>query len=1333
MKKLKGRFWALCLAVTLLITGMPLWAFATETEDVYPYIIFAGKDISCNGNVMNVNGNLHANRAIIYQCLNGVVNGTSSSAVATHGANSHVTTRNELTEQSSQPMIYVGSKLLENYFSEETKVEIFSRMESNLNFNGNTYSKTYVSIGGNVNLNGAAVGAESNIEIGTQKVSQSYNVNANRAVLYSAKGDIIIDVDNFNFNGLIYAPNGNVEISSNGNIGVQGVIIAQSVTLQGGNMNLQSDTTTARFIADMMGESDTSDDVPNKDNEEDSSEETSEDTSEDVSEDSSEESTEDSSEETTEDNSQEPTEEPSEDVPEMEYADTDGDGLIDEIEEEIGTNPNKADSDGDNLSDFDEIYLTGTNPIKADTDDDGISDDKEDADGDMLNTLEEIQLGTLPTYADTDCDGLLDGEEGSYATDPLDIDTDDDGLWDGDEIAIGLNPCNPATFGIPDSEYTMLQTVDANSAVLSKVNVIENAYDLQIDAKVSGNLQAHLIAEETGYRAVIANDSMVGMPIELTYDENCQVEEVTLSFAVKEAYRANEISYFSDANDTENYSPELVGIKRLQVFKYFEEDNMLLPIETFHDEETNTVKTVVDEFGVYCLIDMEKWILSLAEQGGVMEQPAVMSLDVDSITNDVYFSPEDTQSGYMEEIVEEEAEVIEEIENPEESTEVENIEEIEVSEEIAESEEISLLRSTPVTRSNGDVIQKDIVFILSVTGNDKDTFKYQVKTIKEVSDYVLDADYEYDVRVCVILQSQDEAEFLGEEVWYTNYSEIGMALDELVYYNTNLACNRGKSFDLLLDEVEFRTSAVKYVYWATNGYTVIKDGCASQLTLCNERNVIYSEIYSRSYHYHQSSYGEAVDKAIQESGGKVFLASSSCCVEVVEHLEKEVDLGLTEFNAVVATGWKRIVLADTLNAVNEVDTDNDSLLDWDEVDVNNKLITINRDGTVELPTIEECLEKHQKVYVQEGMDRLLGAEGIPTNVAEEVLALIMQYRIMPINSDPTSEDSDRDGLQDYVDDNPLCYDYIPSEFLRYIASGYIELSDLRRASDGFTICMKPLGEIMNEMGITAEGYQQIEIKIGEKTFYYDEYNGMNANTYYFSDWYLCGFVDKQEETVYSIIKMRTCENTRGQAPGVSIPFREFDVKLLTGEYDVDELGTELENLTEMPDKVSDSENVRAYFGNARNKTNYFLADIYIELILEKDNIEENGIFKVPDNVLPRVTDRLELSSDIYNQEEKQIVVRDINNLTLDEKQCLLVSRAGTISYNAWAAEIVAHAVATKRAPEMDGIDEVFYESAKKADLGSSEGGDWKGKIVEKFFAFENSVYVVEQRRIFGDF
>ena len=36
--------------------------------------------------------------------------------------------------------------------------------------------------------------------------------------------------------------------------------------------------------------------------------------------------------------------------------------------------------------------------------------------------------------------------------------------------------------------------------------------------------------------------------------------------------------------------------------------NMLLPVETFHDEATNTVYTTTDRMGTYCLVDIELWL-----------------------------------------------------------------------------------------------------------------------------------------------------------------------------------------------------------------------------------------------------------------------------------------------------------------------------------------------------------------------------------------------------------------------------------------------------------------------------------------------------------------------------------------------------------------------------------------------------------------------------------------------------------------------------------------------------------------------------------------------------
>lgn len=104
--------------------------------------------------------------------------------------------------------------------------------------------------------------------------------------------------------------------------------------------------------------------------------------------------------------------------------DTDGDGITDSDEINIYfTDPYKIDTDGDGLSDGDEINIYFTNPNKVDTDGDGLSD------SDEINNY-----FTDPKKADTDNDGLSDGDEiNKYFTDPNNSDTDGDGIIDGED------------------------------------------------------------------------------------------------------------------------------------------------------------------------------------------------------------------------------------------------------------------------------------------------------------------------------------------------------------------------------------------------------------------------------------------------------------------------------------------------------------------------------------------------------------------------------------------------------------------------------------------------------------------------------------------------------------------------------------------------------------------------------------------------------------------------------------------------------------------------------------------------------------------------------------
>lgn len=85
--------------------------------------------------------------------------------------------------------------------------------------------------------------------------------------------------------------------------------------------------------------------------------------------------------------------------------DTDGDGLEDSRERDLGTDQLMTDTDGDGLADGEEVDEHGTDPLDADTDGDGLRDG-----------TEVSRYETDPTRADTDGDGLADGVEAS--TDP---------------------------------------------------------------------------------------------------------------------------------------------------------------------------------------------------------------------------------------------------------------------------------------------------------------------------------------------------------------------------------------------------------------------------------------------------------------------------------------------------------------------------------------------------------------------------------------------------------------------------------------------------------------------------------------------------------------------------------------------------------------------------------------------------------------------------------------------------------------------------------------------------------------------------------------------------
>jgi hypothetical protein len=72
--------------------------------------------------------------------------------------------------------------------------------------------------------------------------------------------------------------------------------------------------------------------------------------------------------------------------------DKDGDGLNNLLEAQIGSSLTNTDSDGDTLSDYDEYMIYKTNATLADSDNDGINDDIEIAAGRNPNVNEAVLI-----------------------------------------------------------------------------------------------------------------------------------------------------------------------------------------------------------------------------------------------------------------------------------------------------------------------------------------------------------------------------------------------------------------------------------------------------------------------------------------------------------------------------------------------------------------------------------------------------------------------------------------------------------------------------------------------------------------------------------------------------------------------------------------------------------------------------------------------------------------------------------------------------------------------------------------------------------------------------
>ncbi len=272
----------------------------------------------------------------------------------------------------------------------------------------------------------------------------------------------------------------------------------------------------------------------------------------------------------------------------VDQGDSDDDGLNNYFESVLQTDTNLADTDGDNLTDFDEFVLFGTDPLLADMDGNGITDDLEDYDEDGLNTVEEKNYNTYAMLPDSDYDGVNDGiEVNQLFSDPTKEDTDGDGLLDGQEYAMGLNPNAVDTDGdaVPDNEEIVLQSTgiaysDASGAVSN----------VDITLECSGYIGSRVYIEDlTGRDCLSANVvGLVGAPINIHTDV-----------------------VFDEAEIVFHYDPAKLGNiveENLGVLWYDKENSQFVVMDDVTvDTNNHTVTCITTHFSEYMLVDKETW------------------------------------------------------------------------------------------------------------------------------------------------------------------------------------------------------------------------------------------------------------------------------------------------------------------------------------------------------------------------------------------------------------------------------------------------------------------------------------------------------------------------------------------------------------------------------------------------------------------------------------------------------------------------------------------------------------------------------------------------------
>lgn len=222
----------------------------------------------------------------------------------------------------------------------------------------------------------------------------------------------------------------------------------------------------------------------------------------------------------------------------------------------------------------------------------------EDPDRDGLTNLQEFQAGTDPTNPDTDGDGLSDGDEvNKYHTNPLLADTDGDKIPDGVEVQTGTNPLDPSSYDL--RKATTVSTVTPPSFTLS-TSLANPVLSVQLDWKVQlidGELLDLTTDPRTHYASSDMNICSFGQQPGLIFAGSAGTCTITISQNTLSVPVAGTVSSFTPTELSVLSIPGAVAVDVGGNFAYVAAGTNGLAVVDVNDRTHPFVRSTVSKIG----------------------------------------------------------------------------------------------------------------------------------------------------------------------------------------------------------------------------------------------------------------------------------------------------------------------------------------------------------------------------------------------------------------------------------------------------------------------------------------------------------------------------------------------------------------------------------------------------------------------------------------------------------------------------------------------------------------------------------------------------------------